>query len=381
MSTSRSQPPAREEFEVSIFGPGYGESVVLHIGDGRWVLVDSCLEPKSGKPAPVEYLNDLGIDVTQSVRLIVATHWHDDHVHGISTVLSECKAARLAISGALEDRDFRNLLALYMGRVMVGSSGLDEFIRVFQILEARKQQGTLLNPPSLALSDKLLYHDFIPLDIGIVEASVFSLSPSDASKLRADLAFAELLPTAGERKKRITPLAPNHASVVLWIQVDDHKVLLGADLEKTSDPKTGWSVILSDSTVVSGKAGVFKVPHHGAENAHEPRVWSELLSEDPFAMLSPFCQGRKPLPTAEDIRRIARLTPNAYITAPPVERRYRWTNRVVREFVRDATRDIHNVHCGWGQVRLRRSLTDKSTSWQAELFGDASALEATTLPN
>ena len=26
--------PAGDEFEITLFGPGYGESILLHIGDG-----------------------------------------------------------------------------------------------------------------------------------------------------------------------------------------------------------------------------------------------------------------------------------------------------------------------------------------------------------
>ena len=56
-----------DELEISIFGPGYGEAIALHLGFGKWVLVDSCLEPKSGKPAQLQYLESLGIDASLAV--------------------------------------------------------------------------------------------------------------------------------------------------------------------------------------------------------------------------------------------------------------------------------------------------------------------------
>ena len=80
------------------------------------------------------------------------------------------------------------------------------------------------------------------------------------------------------------------------------------------------------------------------------------------------------LPTTADIQRITGLTTNAYITSPPVPRRYRWINKVVRDSLENVTRDMQSVHCGWGQIRLRHSIPEKSNSWQAELFGDACAL-------
>ncbi len=368
------KPPAPDEIEVSVFGPGYGEAILLHLGAGKWILVDSCIDPESGKPASLKYLHDLNVDLPNAVKLIVATHWHDDHVRGISTVFDECQSAEFAISDALSADEFLTLVALYRERTMMKNSGLDEFADVFRILDSRKPRGARFNPPEPASADKLLYRDRIRLASEIVEVTVSSLSPSKAAKLQANLAFAELLPRATESKKRVASPAPNHTSVVLWIEVGEHKILLSADLEKTSDPKTGWSIILTDSTVVSGKAGVFKIPHHGSENAHHDDVWSELLSKEPLAVVTPFRLGKKPLPSPQDVRRINQLTPHAYTTAPARRRRQKWRNRVVRDFIDQATRSMHNVHHGWGHVRFRQKISAKNRPWDVELFGDATSL-------
>lgn len=367
-------PPAPDEIEVSVFGPGFGEAIILHLGMGRWILVDSCRGPHSGLPASLKYLRDLEIDLEDKVRLIVATHWHADHIRGIGAVFEECQSAEFAVSNALRTDEFMTLLELYRGRSMMESSGMEELIQVFELLEARRQRGVRFNPAKLATADRLLYRDKLELASTAIEAKIYSLSPSDASSLQAKLAFAELLPSESESKKRVASPAPNHASVALWIEVGDHKILLGADLEKTSDPKTGWSVILTGSTVVSGNAGVFKIPHHGSENAHHDDVWSELLSKEPLAVVTPFRLGKKPLPSPEDVRRINRLTPHAYTTAPARRRRHKWRNRVVRDFIDQATHKIHSVHHGWGHVRFRQKISAKNRPWDIELFGDAFSL-------
>jgi len=31
-----------DELEVSVFGPGYGESLAIHLGLGSWIIIDSC---------------------------------------------------------------------------------------------------------------------------------------------------------------------------------------------------------------------------------------------------------------------------------------------------------------------------------------------------
>jgi len=116
--TSQLVPPASNELEISIFGPGYGESIVLHIGNGEWILVDSCLEPYSGEPAALTYLTALGLGVESSVKLIVATHWHDDHVRGLAQILDKCKSANVVLSEALRVEEFLTLVAVYRKRAI-----------------------------------------------------------------------------------------------------------------------------------------------------------------------------------------------------------------------------------------------------------------------
>ena len=374
MSNNQFCPPALNEIEVSVWGAGYGEAIALHIGEGEWILVDSCINPDSQLPASLDYLKNLKFRVGEAVKLIVVTHWHDDHVRGISTVLNECKSSSLVISGALRVDEFLNLVNLYSKPTIQNTSGLDEFARAFQLLQKRKKQGTRFNPPKWASADRLLYRDEIRINSEIIEAKVYSLSPSDASVLKAQLAFARLLPKENEHKKRVASPKPNHASVVLWVELGNEIILLGADLENTSDSEIGWSAILSGSTVTSEKASVFKIPHHGSENAHHNDVWVKLLWSEPIAIVTPFHPGRKFLPSPEDIKRITNLTSRAYATAPAKQRRPRWSRGVVRDFARQATRYMQVVDYGWGQVRLRKRMNQVGESWHVELFGDAYAL-------
>jgi beta-lactamase superfamily II metal-dependent hydrolase len=370
-------PPEADELEVSVFGPGYGEAIVIHIGGGKWILVDSCIDPDSSLPAPLRYLYGLGVDLGQAVRLIVTTHWHDDHIRGISKVFALCESAEFFVSSALPSDEFFNLVELYSNRTPMRSSGVDEFTQVFKLLEARKRKGARFNSLKLASADRLIYRDRIQLGSQFAEAKVYSLSPSDSAIVQAKVAFAQLLPSRKEQKKRVASPRPNHTSVVLWLEVAEHRVLLGADLEKTTDPKTGWSVIVTDSTVTTERAAVFKIPHHGSENGHHEEVWSKLLLKEPIVVLSPFSGGKKPLPSLKDVERITSLTPNAYATALARHRRMRWKQRVVKDMVAQATSSIHSVHNYWGHVRFRQKINEVNNSWQIELFGQAYQLQPT----
>ena len=75
-------PPRSEELEISIFGPGRGECVLLHLGQNEWCVVDSCIAKPAGGPVALHYLRNLQTNAIDGIKLIVATHWHDDHIGG-----------------------------------------------------------------------------------------------------------------------------------------------------------------------------------------------------------------------------------------------------------------------------------------------------------
>ncbi len=92
-------PPGDDEFEVTLLGPGYGESMVLHIGGGAWIVVDSC--GRAEAPAALDYLQTIGLDPARVVVLIVATHWHDDHIRGMGRMVETCANAAFCCAIAL----------------------------------------------------------------------------------------------------------------------------------------------------------------------------------------------------------------------------------------------------------------------------------------
>lgn len=371
MQTETPSPPRPDELEVSLFGPQYGEAVALHVGAGNWILVDSCINPASGRPASIEYLRELGFDPSQAVMLIVASHWHDDHIRGLASLIQECRAARFAISGALRHQEFLMLSQLYASGGLSDNSGLDEFGRILRLLEARRIRGVRFNPPQFAVADRLLLQHSV--DVGNLRhrVEVYSLSPPDAALFQANIAFSQLLPSPNEPKRRVAPPTPNYTSVVLHIRMGRRRVLLGADLENTSALNTGWRAILDDSTLGLPRAQVFKVPHHGSSNAHEDRAWEELLDTDPFALVTPFVLGDQVLPSPRDVERLSRFTSNVFLTAPAAPRRTKWRDPVVRDVLAQAALSIEPVNSAWGQVRLRTKIEDQGSAWEVRLFGDA----------
>ena len=353
--TETGTPPGEGEFELTLLGPGYGESIVLHVGGGVWVLVDSCLDT-NGTPRALRYLQSIGVDPAETVDLIVATHWHDDHIRGIEKLVEVCKKASFCCATVLCKEEFLTAVGALKDRhLSVAGSGLKEIHGVFSRLSQVAPKLTL------ALADRRIFMQ------GACE--IWSLSPNDANFLKFLKTIADLLPEVGRSKTRIPSLSPNDVAVALWVKVEDIAVLLGSDLEKR-----GWVEILQNASPPNGKASAFKVPHHGSKNAHEPDVWKRMLAPDPFAVLTPWRKGSRTLPSQQDVQRILSFTTNAYAserlgssTRSPVSR-----INMVERTIRESGVDLRRL--APGAVRLRRPI-GLQAQWKVETFGAACHLK------
>src|SRR5690349_21443663 len=92
--------PAANELEISVMGPGFGECIVCHIGANEWFVIDSCVEPRQRQPAALHYFSAIGVDPATAVKVVVATHWDQDHVRGLGELLRVCGTADLCCAKA-----------------------------------------------------------------------------------------------------------------------------------------------------------------------------------------------------------------------------------------------------------------------------------------
>jgi hypothetical protein len=350
--------PSSAEVEISVFGPGYGESIALHIGRGRWAIIDSCVLQPGSRPVALHYLAVLGVKPEESVDLVVATHWHDDHIRGIADVFRACTSADFAISAALREREFRQLLATYEGKPFEGGSGLTELSAIVKELANRGR------PPRFAIHSRRLLQDSN-------DGEIWALSPSDEDITLAIRQFAKLLPDKGSLP-RASPVQPNRASVALWVRRQGLAVLLGADLEQTPEANTGWTAVVSSTTRPKGVASLFKVPHHGSHTAHNAAVWTDMLIE-PTSVLTPWARGRRYLPTDSDVDRIVTLSKVAFSTAPPARRKAELRDPAVRRTVKETTKSFLRALPDMGMVRFR---SGDGKVWTRELFGSAAELSS-----
>ena len=144
-NSSRSA-PAPDQVEVTIFGPGYGECIVIHAGHGDCAVLDSCLDQQTGEPAALQYLPSIDVDVAAQLKAIVATHWDDDHVRGISRLLAAAPRAKFSCPSAMTSAEFRSVLAAWrLIEFIPGGSGVTEIDAVMSELARRSREGI---PPS-----------------------------------------------------------------------------------------------------------------------------------------------------------------------------------------------------------------------------------------
>lgn len=363
----RSTPPRADEFEISLISPGRGECIVVHLGDNEWCVIDSCIPAGLREPAALEYLGQLNNHAVESIRLVVATHWHDDHIRGLTSVLQRSSNAQFYCSAALDSKNFAILVEI-VSSTLQGSSGVDEFASIFQLLRERApaQFPTRLVTPKFAIENRTLLS--LSSRTRSFPASVRALSPSDGTVKLAFNDFARMIPRPGEAQRRLTNRAPNSTSVVLWVEVGPRRALLGADLEHTGRSGEGWMAVLGCHTNAD-LAAIFKVPHHGSANADCPEVWARMLVGKPIAVVTPFSGGKR-LPSHSDLDRLKKRTDKLYCTAssagkPPS--RGPLVDKAIRRSV--AKRKV--IDGKPGHIRVRWSLTDVEAHPTVELFNGA----------
>ncbi len=351
-------PPAPDELELTVFGPGKGEAIAVHYGDGQWFVVDSCVRPDNGRPAVLHYFQDIGVS-PDAVKAVLASHWHDDHIKGISQVADACKNAEIFVSGIFSDEEATTVVSAYGGGGKVPSkltSGTRELYALFDRHNPVPiyQRMTLIEPV---------------IQNRTVRISAFS--PTHQAQRQWHHRILSYIPKAPDEGEGVgishaPEIKSNLTAVVVHIDLGDDALLLGADMERH---RLGWRAILNLQWCLDRtKASVFKVAHHGGKSGHHDRIWTDLLRAPAVAALTPFSSSR--LPSPDDRARIKRLASNAYLTST-ASTRPKIESTELKTMERKAT-GIAKADAGFGAVRLRRKIGTKA--WAAQLFEGAHCL-------
>lgn len=350
--------PAPNEVEVSAFGRGFGEAIVVHLGSGTWACIDSCLNPSTRRPAALTYFSELDLVANEVVGLIAITHWDDDHSRGIGEVVRACPNANVACSAALRNEDILEFVISTESAGYGLGSGVDELRTVLRLCGSRGQH-------LIWAKANLQLHPQPPRR----NSAIIALSPSEDAVQRSveSLIEAATNKKIGLQRRYTAPEEPNGASVAMSVRALETTVLLGADLEKSKNPKAGWDDVLRHSAPTT-RASLVKVPHHGSVNAHHDGFWSELAEPQVVAILTGWAKGGRYLPTTADLKRLRTFSNEVFLAGRGGVRRVNLDSEKRAMFRKLHVEKVEEL-TGWGHVRARRQPDDQG--WRVELGGDA----------
>jgi len=322
---------------------------VLHFGQGKWFIIDSCICPKTKQPIALQYLQDIGVDVGEQVVGILISHWHSDHIKGASVLLKACTNAKLYLSFALMSKEALYVASLYKNDIFAeAGKDIREFGEIVKFLfETGDKNRFVLVKTRHTFFD---YRDTIP-------ARLVALSPSDAAVTQAISLLAQLKTKAGDNRIRnVVPVSENLNAVAIHFSFGGFSAILGSDLEEKGDFQTGWSAIFKDnlsSELSLSTSSLFKVSHHGSQTGHHEKIWQDLLIKKPLSMTTPFT--RSGLPTPDNIKRLQELSSDFLITRDPqVKSLIKRDNMVERE-LRAIVKERKSINDKMGHIQIRIS--------------------------
>lgn len=324
---------------VVVFGPGYGESVVVRTPCGAWLVVDSLRDPTTGiNPA----LRLLRANDAQASCLIL-THPHEDHAAGFEDLVAGHPGALVGyieVSGAnafdpLRDPDAER--GLRTGRAEHAVAAIRD-----------RWDSDPASRWSLALGDMRM----------LGEAAIRVLSPHRDAVAEARRKGAEDL---------------NRLSAALAIEWKGVRLVLGADV-----PASQWRRIVRDHpTSAPGEHAGLKVPHHGSQASQHPALAEPVDGRPRCWMLTPWSRGRM-LPRLEDgegMELMLSRVPEVHTSSLPVDVSLSGDPQVASRG--DLSRSIARSRFGGSDLVLEyhRSPPTSAEAWVAAAFSADGSLE------
>lgn len=347
--------PEIAEINLIGTGGGYGESIIIHIGNNEWVVVDSCQNPFTKESLPVNFFIENKIDF-KNVKLIICTHWHDDHLKGLCKLLELCSEAIFSCARANDLEKFLRFVSLDYEKYEISTSNSStiEFNKCLNII---KDRGQFIK---FSARDMLLYSSRFEDQ----NLEIYSLSPSDMSSQLFDLQLSTLMRDYCQLNRKVPSQSPNSLSVVLYLKLGHHCFLLGSDLERSNSKDDGWDDIILNSQVVkvNSKCIYFKIPHHGSENGYHEEQWTKLVIEKPIGTLTPWNKNKQ-LPKEKMISKYKSVTNELYITSILSNRgKAKKRNNRIEKTIKEFNSTITEVKYHYGLVKSKINILHPTDS-------------------
>lgn len=354
-------PPSVAELEISVLGGGksYGESLVIHLGNNQWGIIDNCNNQQTKKSLALEYLDKINVSL-KNVEYIICTHWHQDHSTSIANLFEKCTKAEFYISAALNCKEFEHYICL-KSNIKSNFNAAKEFKKLIEYANTSNRKLTRVT------QDQLLYKNTIANQ----NVELFALSPNEETKQYFEKSLGLLLKNPTDLSTVATKPAPNLQSIVSYLKIGQFTFLFGADLEIVKDDALGWNGVLKSKALVqSNKSIYFKIPHHGSENGYDKTIWRELINQNETILTTtPIITGKTMLPNTTMIKTLCDFSNNFYLTSNPAKIKAAKHSHKIQKFIDSQRIKITKIPFEFGQVRYRLDLTDTEKNPSVELFG------------
>ncbi|MBU2490643.1 MAG: hypothetical protein KKA60_14745 [Proteobacteria bacterium] len=302
------RPPDPDIIELCFFGPGIGESIVLHLPGMGWAIIDSCSSTVKGKiiNLPLAYLTSLYKGVSPPpIAFLLLTHPHEDHYRHMDLIINDYpgKIERICYPDGKSIRELKEYLARARGGA--NEDQLPGLMAVFDAMRGAWDRG--VDRRCVSEFCDIFSKNNVTLSTGEkISLKVSAIAPS-AENIEAYFEIlAKAWPQEGKKFIRLQERDINLISIALIINIGKMSIILGGDVETSNTKLIGWKCLLSKNECPDLSANIVKVAHHGSINAFCDASWGQhIKNKETVAIITPF--DRSGLPneaTLEELKKI-----------------------------------------------------------------------------
>ncbi len=367
--------PQSDELEITTLGPGpsKGESIIIHLLDNEWIIIDSC---KVGEEVlPLKYLKSIGVNCEKQVSKVICTHWHSDHIQGMHEILSECKNAQFYLAPVGDFKGYLNVVLKLAGINPLGSNIWNILNNCLTALETINHR-----------TPHLLTHNERFVHVG--EKEMFAIGPSDEMYSRFLTSLVRINPDH-PNEADIEKMEGNLCSLALSISFNGLKALIGGDMEVgrkeherynhhvcdagcPEHEECGWCDAISQGNVFADEKPYHfvKLPHHSSASSYCPMMWNDgMVKDGPLATTTTFkCGTGEDLPTHAMLELYKNRCKELYITNSDVDKE---TEVFLEGMEGVEVLDQYTEHFG-AIICRRKSIEDV---WTVRCYGKATLVD------